>query len=97
MRRLGLSLPTVTQKLEELQAEGLCRMPAPPTAPEGAGPGPFSIVKDARLAVGLDINQDYYTAVLVDLLGNGSQQRQRFLFSFNPTIITVRSALPYWS
>ena len=42
----------------------------------------FSIVKDARLAVGLDINQDYYTAVLVDLLGSViCSKRQRFPFS----------------
>ena len=55
-------------------------MPAPPTAPEGARA--FSIVKDARLAVGLDINQDYYTAVLVDLLGSViCSKRQRFPFS----------------
>ena len=81
MRRLGLSLPTVTQKLEELQAEVSCRMPAPPTAPEAPGPGLFHS-KGARLAVGLDINQDYYTAVLVDLLGSViCSKRQRFPFS----------------
>ena len=62
MRRLGLSLPTVTQKLEELQAEGLVQDAGAADSTGGAGPG-LSIVKDARLAVGLDINQDYYTAV----------------------------------
>ena len=30
----------------------------------------FSVVKEARLAAGLDINWDYFTAVLVDLYGN---------------------------
>ena len=82
MRRLGLSLPTVTQKLEELQAEGLVQDAGAADSTGGRRARAFSIVKDARLAVGLDINQDYYTAVLVDLLGNViCSKRQRFPFS----------------
>jgi len=64
MRRLGLSLPTVTQKLEELQAEGLVQDAGAADSTGGRRARAFSIVKDARLAVGLDINQDYYTADL---------------------------------
>ena len=82
MRRLGLSLPTVTQKLEELQAEGLVQDAGAADSTGGRRARAFSIVKDARLAVGLDINQDYYTAVLVDLLGSViCSKRQRFPFS----------------
>ena len=90
MRRLGLSLPTVTQKLEELQAEGLVQDAGAPTAPEGAGARAVSriyvkVSRHARPLAGLgalDINQDYYTAVLVDLLGSViCSKRQRFPFS----------------
>lgn len=82
MCRLGLSLPTVTQKLEELQAEGLVQDAGAADSTGGRRARAFSIVKDARLAVGLDINQDYYTAVLVDLLGSViCSKRQRFPFS----------------
>lgn len=82
MRRLGLSLPTVTQKLEELQQEGLVRDAGAADSTGGRRARAFSVIKDARLAVGLDINQDYYTAVLVDLLGNViCSKKQNFPFS----------------
>ena len=55
MCRLGLSLPTVTQKLEELQAEGLVQDAGAADSTGGRRARAFSIVKDARLAVGLDI------------------------------------------
>ena len=41
MRRLGLSLPTVTQKLEELQTEGLVQDAGAADSTGGRGPGPF--------------------------------------------------------
>ena len=72
----------MTQKLEELQAEGLVQDAGAADSTGGRRARAFSIVKDARLAVGLDINQDYYTAVLVDLLGSViCSKRQRFPFS----------------
>lgn len=70
IRKLGLSLPTVTQKLTELQEDGLVRDSGSIGSTGGRRARAFSIVKDARLAVGLDISKDYFTAVLVDLLGN---------------------------
>ena len=70
IRKLGLSLPTVTQKLTELQEEGLVRDSGSIGSTGGRRARAFSIVKDAKLAVGLDISRDYFTVVLVDLLGN---------------------------
>lgn len=70
MKQLGLSLPTVTQKLLELQEEGLVQDSGSVGNSVGRRARVFSVVKEAKLAVGLDINQDYFTAVLVDLYGN---------------------------
>ena len=70
MKQLGLSLPTVTQKLQELQEEGLVQDSGSVGNSVGRRARVFSVVKEARLAAGLDINRDYFTAVLVDLYGN---------------------------
>ena len=70
MKQLGLSLPTVTQKLQELQEEGLVQDSGSVGSSVGRRARVFSVVREAKLAAGLDINENYFTAVLVDLYGN---------------------------
>lgn len=68
--RLQLSLPTVTQNLEELQAEGLICEDGSKGNTGGRRAKTYALVANARTAIGLDITKGGITAVAVDLLGN---------------------------
>jgi predicted NBD/HSP70 family sugar kinase len=66
---LHLSLPTISQNIEELQAEGLISESGSMGNTGGRKAKVYSIVKDARLAIGLDITRHYISAVVVNLSG----------------------------
>lgn len=68
--QLQLSLPTVTQNLEDLQSEGLIMEDGSKGHTGGRRARTYALVADARTAIGLDITKGGITAVAVDLLGN---------------------------
>lgn len=67
---LGLSLPTVTQNLVELMEEGLIRESGSFGNTGGRRAKGYAVVQDAKVAVGVDINKQHYSAVVLDLQGN---------------------------
>ncbi|SCP97707.1 ROK family protein [Anaerobium acetethylicum] len=68
---LQLSLPTVAQKLEDLVVRGLvgaeCKVA---NKAGGRNPVAYTYVKDAKVAVGLDITKRHIKSVIIDLDGN---------------------------
>ncbi|MDR2510252.1 MAG: ROK family transcriptional regulator [Spirochaetaceae bacterium] len=69
VRRLRLSLPTVTTNLTDLEAEGLVAEGGFTGSTGGRRAKTYSAVNDARLAVGFDVAKEYVIAVIVDLRG----------------------------
>lgn len=68
--QLQLSLPTVTQNLEDLLAEGLLQKDGSKGNTGGRRASTYALVADARTAIGLDVTRHAITAVAVDILGN---------------------------
>jgi predicted NBD/HSP70 family sugar kinase len=80
--RLGLSLPTVTQNLCTLNAEGLVTESGSLGNTGGRKARTYSIVKNARTAIGLDITKNHIAVVAVDLSGKVvALVRTRWVFS----------------
>lgn len=67
--RLGLSLPTIAQNLRILCEEGLLREDGSFASTGGRPARGVSCIRDARLAVGLDVTRGHVSAVLTDLSG----------------------------
>ena len=76
---LDLSLPTVTNNLEELKREGLIAQTGSVGNTGGRRARAYSLVADARTAIGLDITRHHVTAVAVDLQGTIITSRRRRL------------------
>lgn len=76
VQELRLSLPTVTQNLDELEREGLAAASGTVGNTGGRRAKTYSAVDDARMAVGLDVTRGYVTAVLTDLRGVVRQSRR---------------------
>lgn len=71
---LKLSLPTVTQNLERLIAQGLvCSGGKIVSRTGGRNPVSYSYVPDARVAVGVDITKHHVKCIVVDLDGKALQ------------------------
>lgn len=66
---LQLCLPTVTQNIAELMDAGLIGESGSLGNTGGRRAKTYSIIKDARIAIGLDITRNHITAVAVDLTG----------------------------
>lgn len=69
-RDLGLSLPTVYQKLSRLMADGLVRDSGEQRATGGRKASGLSIVPDARVAVGVSVTEHRLRLAAADLLLN---------------------------
>ena len=67
--RLGLSLPTIAQNLRILCEEGLLKEDGSFASTGGRPARGVSCIRDARLAVGLDVTRGHVSAVLTDLSG----------------------------
>lgn len=79
---LDLSLPTVTLNLQQLLQEGLIEQTGSFGNTGGRRARAYSLVADARTAIGLDITQHHVTAVAMDLRGKIiASQRHRLDFS----------------
>ena len=76
---LDLSLPTVTNNLEELKKEGLIAQTGSFGNTGGRRARAYSLVANARTAIGLDITRHHVTAVAVDLQGTIIISRRRRL------------------
>lgn len=68
--KLGLSLPTVTQNIEELIAEGLVEEFGFIGNTGGRRARAYRAVLNARVAIGLDVTKHHITCAAVDLSGN---------------------------
>ncbi|MDO4357004.1 MAG: ROK family transcriptional regulator [Clostridia bacterium] len=69
-QKLSLSWPTVLQNVKELQAAGLVREVGTYESTGGRRARAFAPIRDARLALGLDITPNHVSAVLVNLSGD---------------------------
>lgn len=68
-QRLGLSWPTVLQNVKELSELGLIQEVGSYESTGGRKAKAYAPVRDARLALGLDITRNHVSVVLVDLSG----------------------------
>jgi predicted NBD/HSP70 family sugar kinase len=75
---LRLSLITVTQNINDLMREGLVREDGVVGHTGGRKAKTYSIVENARIAIGLDITADYIIAAAVDLTGRIIDRNQVF-------------------
>lgn len=66
---LNLSLPTVTQNLQELMEEGLIAQTGSIGHTGGRRARAYSLVRNARTAIGLDVTRYHVTAAALDLQG----------------------------
>ena len=69
VEQLGLSLPTVTNNLQQLQQEGLIAQSGSLGNTGGRRARLYSLVAEARTAIGLEITRNHLTAVALDLRG----------------------------
>lgn len=67
---LELSLPTITQNLNDLITEGLIKEKGSFGNTGGRRARGYSIVPDSKLAIGVDINKKHFSIVIIDLLGD---------------------------
>lgn len=84
MQDLQLSMPTVIQNIEELIAEGIVCESGSFGHTGGRRAKAYSIVSNAKIAIGLDITKNHITTVAVNLSGEIIfKQRERYIFSLN--------------
>jgi predicted NBD/HSP70 family sugar kinase len=70
VRKLELSLPTVTYNMSDLETEGLISTNgSAENHSEGRRAKTYKFVKNARFAIGLDISKEYVIAAAVNLAG----------------------------
>lgn len=79
---LQLSLPTVTSKLDFLRKQGLIDTSGKIKNTGGRNATAFTYIKNARMAIGVDITAGHITAVAVNLSGDiVSMERRRMEFN----------------
>jgi predicted NBD/HSP70 family sugar kinase len=78
VRQLGLSLPTIVNNITALQGERLIKEEGIVSHTGGRRAKTWTIVKDARIAIGLDVTRDYIIAVAVDLAGEIIYRTQKW-------------------
>lgn len=78
---MQLSLPTITTNLEFLKKQGLIDASGKIKNTGGRNATAYTYVKNARMAIGVDITANHITAVAVDLSGDiVSMERKRINF-----------------
>lgn len=78
---LQLCLPTVTKNIDDLVADGLIEKYGSQGQTGGRRAVTYSIVKDAKIALGIDVTSNHVTVLAVDLTGNIiASNRQRIKF-----------------
>lgn len=76
-QQLALSWPTVLQNVKELTELGLVREVGQYESTGGRKAKAYAPVKDARLAIGLDLTRNHVSVVLVDLCGQVVRYQRR--------------------
>ena len=66
---LGLSLPTVTQNLQEMEEQGLIRKQGLLSSTGGRKANAYAVVNDFRVAIGLYLQKEAYSIEAIDLYG----------------------------
>lgn len=90
---LGISLPTVSQKLTQLNKRGLIYNVGEFESTGGRKANMISYVSDARLAIGIDITKTFIVFVLVDLSLNLLENRKFYIpYEATPTYYSMISA-----
>lgn len=78
---LQLCLPTVTKNVDDLEADGLIGKSGSQGHTGGRRAVTYSLIKDARVALGVDVTQNHMTVVALDLTGSIiASQRHRMKF-----------------
>lgn len=78
---LQLCLPTVAKNIDELVADGLVRESGSQGHTGGRRAVTYSLIKDAKVALGIDVTMNHVTVVAVDLTGAiiaSERHRKRF-------------------
>ncbi|UWP61102.1 ROK family transcriptional regulator [Ruminococcus gauvreauii] len=84
IQECGFSLPTVLQKIKELKESGLIAEVGQSESSGGRKAKIISIVRDSRLAIGINITNHHLEMVLVGLDGV-LLNKERIRFHFEPT------------
>lgn len=83
--QLGLSLPTVVQNLNDLLEDGLVQEAGMQSNTGGRKAKTYSIIANARTAIGLDISRNHVSAVAINLRGEIiGNLRVKLVFSQTP-------------
>ena len=72
---LGLSLPTVTQNLRELEELGLIQKQGLLSSTGGRKASAYAVVNDFRVSIGLYLQKEAYSIEAIDLYGEVLAQR----------------------
>lgn len=78
---LQLCLPTVTKNIDALVADGLIEKSGSQGHTGGRRATTYSIVRDARIALGIDVTNNHVTVVATDLTGSiiaSTRHRMKF-------------------
>lgn len=78
---LQLCLPTVTKNIDDLTADGLIKKSGSVGHTGGRRAATYSLVKDAKVALGIDVTNNHVTIVAIDLTGNiiaSTRHRMKF-------------------
>lgn len=86
MEKLNLSLPTVTQNIDELIAEGLVIEDGQYKSTGGRSAKAYTINWGARHAIGVDINSEHLSVVLMDLSGEIVAHHREIFRSQGPEV-----------
>lgn len=93
-QQLALSWPTILQNVKELLEMGLVQETGQYESTGGRKAKAYAPVKDAKLAIGLDLTRNHVSVVLVDLSGQVVRyQRKSKPFSLDDTYLQELSAL----
>lgn len=86
--RLNLSLPTITKNIEELLADQLIEKSGSQGNTGGRRATTYSLIRDARIALGIDVTRNHITIAALDLTGS--------IITFRRYRLTFQPADPYF-
>lgn len=88
--KLNLSLPTITKNIDELLADKLIEKSGSQGNTGGRRATTYSLIRDARIALGIDVTRNHITITALDLTGTIITFR-RYRLSFQSTDLYFQS------